>query len=269
MEMEAHSHSPRRKASLGRPALPPPSLGPMLPPGISAFPRNLHADPFIEPLRPWRQSSSTDISMPDYSSSASWASHSRRVTDPMMTDKQERRYDTLQSHEAFETICEALLPSAPDNTPQNGELEEAGSALDFQKTAIHAEADCFPGRLRSSKDVIVTTNEPLAKYETPDSNPMPVLNSDFVVIKSRKENIQEYSSTCERHGSIDRTRKSMQSVASTSSCAKRQRVVTPASFKAIDEEDEPRSSPTRKASQGVSAQDRGRRALSGIELNIL
>jgi hypothetical protein len=98
-----------------------------------------------------------------------------------------------------------------------------------------------------------------------------MLNSGLIGgIKSRKENVQDYPSTSERLGAIDRTRKSVQPVMSTStSGAKRQRVVTPAAFKVIDEEDEPRSSPTRKASQGASGQDGERRALSGIELNIL
>ena len=99
---------------------------------------------------------------------------------------------------------------------------------------------------------------------------MPILNSGLIGIKSRKENVQDYSGKGERLGAIDRTRKSVQPVLSTStSGAKRQRVVTPAAFKVIDEEDEPRSSPTRKVSQGTSAQDGERRALSGIELNIL
>lgn len=142
--MDDHSHSPRPRASLGRPPLPPPILGPMPPPGIPAFSRNALSDPFIEPVHPWRQTSSTDVSMPDYSSSASWASHSRRVTDPMMTDRPERRYDTLQSPEAFESICEALLPSAPDNTPQNGESDQSSATLDLQSAAVQAEADYFP-----------------------------------------------------------------------------------------------------------------------------
>jgi hypothetical protein len=109
----------------------------------------------------------------------------------------------------------------------------------------------------------------IVKYEAPDSNPMPVLNSSFTAVKSRKENLQESAGISEWHRSIDRTRKFMNPVVSTSSGTKRQRVVTPASFRAIDEEDEPRSSPTRKVSQAVSAQDGERRALSGIELNIL
>ncbi len=97
-----------------------------------------------------------------------------------------------------------------------------------------------------------------------------MLTSGFIGIKSRKENIQNYAVTSERLGAIDRTRKSGQPVMSTSSSgAKRQRVVTPAAFKVIDEEDEPRSSPAMKVSQGASAPDGERRALSGIELNIL
>lgn len=110
----------------------------------------------------------------------------------------------------------------------------------------------------------------LVKYDTPGSNSMSVLNSGFVAIKSRKENVQEFFGKSERLGTIDRTRKSAQPVVATSTNgAKRQRIITPAAFKAIDEEDEPRSSPTRKASQAASAQDGERRALSGIELNIL
>jgi hypothetical protein len=99
---------------------------------------------------------------------------------------------------------------------------------------------------------------------------MPILNSGRIGLKSRKENLQDYPGTSERLGAIDRTRKSVQLVMSSStSGAKRQRVVTPAAFKVIDEEDEPRSSPTRKTSQGTAVQDGERRALSGIELNIL
>jgi hypothetical protein len=82
---------------------------------------------------------------------------------------------------------------------------------------------------------------------------MPTLNSGLIGIKSRKENVHDYPGTSERLGAIDHTRKSVQLVMSTSgSGAKRQRVATPAAFKVIDEEDEPRSSPTRKASQAAS-----------------
>ncbi len=91
----------------------------MLPPGLPALPRNSRFEPFLEPIYNGRKTSSTDMSMPDYSKPSSLASNSRRVTDPMMTDKPERRYETLQSPGAYESICEALLPTGPHTTPQN------------------------------------------------------------------------------------------------------------------------------------------------------
>ncbi len=141
---EAHSHSPRPRTSLGRPTLPPPTLGQMLPSGMPVLSRNSYSDPFIEPIHPWRQTSSADVSMPDYSSSASWASNSRRVTDPIMAERLERPHDTLQSPEAFESVCEALLPSAPDNTPQNGKSDEPSITLDLEGAAVQVEVDYFP-----------------------------------------------------------------------------------------------------------------------------
>jgi hypothetical protein len=145
--VEAHSHSPRPRTSLSRPTLPPPTLGPMLPPGIPPFSRPGASDPFIEPVHPWRHSSSADVSMPDYSSSASWASHSRRVTDPMVTDRPDRRYDTIQGLGAFESICEALLPSAPDNTPQDNSSERPCTVSPRPNPAVSEEADYFPSML--------------------------------------------------------------------------------------------------------------------------
>lgn len=46
------------------------------------------------------------------------------MTDPMITERPERRYDTLQCAGAFESICEALLPSTPANTPHNEFLDD-------------------------------------------------------------------------------------------------------------------------------------------------
>jgi hypothetical protein len=54
----------------------------------------------------------------------------------------------------------------------------------------------------------------------------------------------------------------------TSSGAKRQRVVTPASFKVIDEEDEPRSSPIRKVTIATTALDGERRVLSSRKVSV-
>jgi hypothetical protein len=92
------------------------------------------------------------------------------------------------------------------------------------------------------------------------------------VVKSRKENLQD---SPEAHEAIisanDSTvRKVAQPFAINSgntSGAKRQRIITPASFMAIDEEDEPKSSPTlRLSSRGnIVDGDVERRVLSGIE----
>lgn len=117
---EAHSHSPRHQSiQLARPALPIPVGGTMLPPNQVPFPKlTAGFDPFTEPNighNQWRQTSFTDVSMPDYSSSES----SRRVTDPITAHMFDRRYETMQSVGAYESICEALLPAAPTNTPQN------------------------------------------------------------------------------------------------------------------------------------------------------
>lgn len=107
------------------------------------------------------------------------------------------------------------------------------------------------------------------KYEGSHPNSMPMLTSSLANIKGRKENIQEYPGKCDELGATDRIRMAVQPSMSTSTGgAKRQRVVTPAAFKVIDEEDEPRSSPTRKVSQATSAQEGERKVLGGIELNI-
>jgi hypothetical protein len=105
------------------------------------------------------------------------------------------------------------------------------------------------------------------KYE--DSHATPTLGSNIVGVKSRKENLHDTLNGNDiGPGTYDGTRKFAQPITN-----KRQRVVTPAAFKVIDEEDEPRSSPTlRKVSQTAPAMDvreTERRVLSGIEPNIL
>jgi hypothetical protein len=122
--VEAHSHSPRHSGMLR----PPPgiaNIASVLPPNQNIFPRQPTYDPFTEPLHAaldgWRQTSSTDISMPDLSNSNTRASSSRQVSDPVIVSgKSERRFESMQMPGAYESICEALLPSAPVNTPQNG-----------------------------------------------------------------------------------------------------------------------------------------------------
>lgn len=85
----------------------------MPPPGLPTFPRPAHFDPFTDPrATQWRQPSSADVSMPDYSSSVSQASHSRQFTDPTTSSKPEQqRFQSLESIGAFEGLCEALRPT--------------------------------------------------------------------------------------------------------------------------------------------------------------
>lgn len=141
-DIEDHSHSPRPRAPSFRPQLLPPTLGSMLPPGLPSLPRT--SDPFVEAATHWRRPSTTDVSMPDYSSSVSRSSQSRRVTDPMMIDRQERRFETMQSAGAYESICEKLLPAAPDNTPQDTVGDRSCDTSITRETAIQEEADYYP-----------------------------------------------------------------------------------------------------------------------------
>jgi hypothetical protein len=95
-----------------------------------------------------------------------------------------------------------------------------------------------------------------------------MLTPSLTNIQGKKENVQEYPGKGEVCAATDRFRRATQpSMSTSSSGAKRQRIVTPAAFKVIDEEDEPRSSPTRKTSQATPAYDGERKVLGGIELN--
>jgi hypothetical protein len=124
--IDAHGHSPRHTNIPLKPtAAPNSNMGSMFPPPPPNFPRQPAFDPFTEPVRSgfagWRQPSSADVSMPDYSSSNTRASASRNITDPMiLAEKQDRRFESMQIPGAYESIWEALMPAVPVNTPQNG-----------------------------------------------------------------------------------------------------------------------------------------------------
>jgi hypothetical protein len=79
-------------------------------------------------------------------------------------------------------------------------------------------------------------------------------------MESKKENCHDRSPHSEVNSATDETviRKPSQSYSTTSSGAKRQKVVTSASVKVINIEDEPRSSPTsRKISRGTMPEGNG------------
>jgi len=143
--IEVHSHSPRRSsATLVRQQLPPYAMGMMPPPVLPSYLRAANYDPFTEP-RPalWRQPSSTDVSMPDYSSSVSQASHSRQFTDPVVADRPERRYQSLQSVGAFEGLCEALMPV---REAQKADAQEVGDVIIVQNRTAPSRDDHSAGK---------------------------------------------------------------------------------------------------------------------------
>lgn len=130
--IDAHGHSPRHVHVRQKPAaaaVPNHNITTsMFPPPPPTFSKQPVFDPFTESVHPafnnhWRQASSADVSMPDYSSSNSRAGGSRNITDPMiMSEKPDRRYESMQMPGAYESMCEALaasIPAAPKNTPQD------------------------------------------------------------------------------------------------------------------------------------------------------
>ncbi|KAH6709222.1 hypothetical protein BKA61DRAFT_678120 [Leptodontidium sp. MPI-SDFR-AT-0119] len=319
--IEVHSHSPRHRQS-SRSTFPNP--GGSMPPPPPLFPRQPAYDPFITDhtnnpaFSGWRHTSTTDTSMPDYSSSNTRSSNSRQVSDPMQFEKTGRQFESIQMPGAYESLCEALMPAAagpvaPANTPDNG--------LVGNMAGLSAAS-----RRASSK---MSIDGPVKAEEQQKPKPSTSLKSSgFSNVKSRKENIQDSplvtininpvgNENATRKVSIplanvinplesvetntvsheDSTRKANQLSASignqagiigstpannehparrasqpfttTNSGTKRQRVVTPAAAKVIDDEDEPRSSPSiRKASQASTRTDgkeKERVVLGGIE----
>ncbi|KFY58616.1 hypothetical protein V496_06048 [Pseudogymnoascus sp. VKM F-4515 (FW-2607)] len=244
--VEAHSHSPRRRsASLTRPQRPPTGVGMMPPPGLPTFPRPAHFDPFTEPgATQWRQPSSADVSMPDYSSSVSQASHSRQFTDPTSSTKPEQqRFQSLESIGAFEGLCEALRPT---NAAKKSVLGDSDDVKPAQNKACKVPDEYQSIRTKAGQT-------------TPATMPEPGISGS---VKSRKENAQDSPLPRETasEGHIFTLGASQPSSANNAAGHKRQRVVTPASVKAIDQEDEPKNSIMRKISQGSA----GRRALGEL-----
>lgn len=124
-EMDLHSHSPRHvrhHVPFPRTACPRPSTS---------------YDPSTEPANPTFTAGTcrhtcSDTSMPDYSNTNTRTNSSRQVTDPMSIDvpqKAEPRFASMGAPGAYESVCEALMPSAPVNTPQTGEPPRATTAI--------------------------------------------------------------------------------------------------------------------------------------------
>jgi hypothetical protein len=155
---EPHAHSPRNAGPPSRPPMQVPKMGIMAAPTILPRASHVSNDPFTEPVhaayKMWRQVSS-DVSMPDYTNSNSRAPNSRQVTDPMVaTARPERQFESMQAAGAFETICEALQPKVPTNTPQNQESMPLGT---LSNRVPSAKADLYYSKyIRLSKRTALT-----------------------------------------------------------------------------------------------------------------
>ncbi|KUJ22447.1 uncharacterized protein LY89DRAFT_762652 [Mollisia scopiformis] len=291
--VEAHSHSPRQNTATRAPfpppgvPFPPPGFGSMQPPNPPLFQRQPAFDPFTdrsESMPPsfthWRQRSSADVSMPDYATTR--GSSSRQVSDPMQgTEATNPVFETEQNPGIYESLIEAMGPKAPSNTPKTG----AGTPVTAPTTANAAvsrksstsgagdrvDSDSIERNLRAALGtaLMAAKSAPDSEGQTPTLTLKPIAISG---IKGRKENMQdsplgpEPNATANENG----VRVVSQTFVTTNSAGtKRSRVVTPASAKVIDDEDEPRTSPSlRKASRGSVKQDdkeNERRVYSGVE----
>lgn len=288
-DREAHAHSPRKSQGVSfssqTKSMPPPPVTFSKPPSF---------DPFTSEPRSafqgWRrQDTSTDISMPDISSNPSLqAGSTRNVSDPMIIEKASRNND-MQSSGAFESLCEALMPPAPDNTPQNG------SEITLTNTITARESYMQKGSSRPVLVDRVPTPRATGESDTPEGLMAQIDESHFhhsrrlsssslMYAKGHKENDNRSPATqsefkAEFTGSNNprlpsggSTRRSSLFTSTNVMGTKRQRNVTPASSKAIDDEDEPRSSPSlRKVSRQSNASGSGkvmdseRRVVSGLE----
>ncbi|KAK0126460.1 hypothetical protein ONS95_008058 [Cadophora gregata] len=315
--IEAHSHSPRHGQS-SKPAFPIPSAGAMPPPPL--FPRQPAYDPFITDhnnpaFSGWRHTSTTDTSMPDYSSTNTRTSSSRQVSDPMQFEKTGRQFESMQMPGAFESLVEALTPAAPvvpTNTPDNGLARNmaglsAASRKASSKMSIDSSVKADEQQIPKPSNVLKSSGFSgiKSRKENIQDSPLVTININPIGNENatRKVSIPKTGTTISpgvaetKVASSEDTRKPSQPLESTGNQAgttasgsandnparrvsrpfattnnsgtKRQRVVTPAAAKVIDDEDEPRSSPSiRKASQASARaenKEKDRVVLGGIE----
>lgn len=273
IDLDNHSHSPRRGRASGR------DRASSSTEDLSAtiFARTTaNFDPFVDHPIPafgtWRHSSGNDVSMRDYTSSASQTrtTNSRQVTDPMSISVQ----GTAGNDTILDSLCDTMGTRPPANTPQNGENVHSALPAAFEGL----ESDYAGANSLETRDTDHPTHELVHPSETIVEEPdisddlgtitVHVVPAASQAIKGRKENAQQPAVPSVRTASGEgTTRKVSQtfSVATLSSNNKRQRV-TPAASKAIDDEDEPRTSPvTRKVSRTNANEGEGqKRVLSNM-----
>jgi hypothetical protein len=274
--MEDHTHSPRRAVQINQPNANV-NIGPLFNQNQQAFPRQPTFDPFTEPVHnafsSWRNGSSTDLSMPDYSKSNTRTNSSRQVTDPVVSDKLGGNQQNMHTAGAYESICEALIPRAPDNTPANGEREasETSKAIAVAMTALSdsTSAAAIKCSVKRAAEMNFGTDSSVAtkclqltfcsvKLEPPETSitrSAARIPSTAESVQSRKENMPDSPHSMDlrlpsNEGSVNKMPPSFQPP--NHGANKRQRIVTPAASKAIDDEDEPRSSPSVRKISGMS-----------------
>ncbi|EPE27714.1 hypothetical protein GLAREA_04505 [Glarea lozoyensis ATCC 20868] len=257
--MEDHTHSPRRAVQMNQPNANV-NIGSLFNQNQQAFPRQPTFDPFTEPVHnafsSWRNGSSTDLSMPDYSKSNTRTNSSRQVTDPVVSDKLVGNHQNMHAAGAYESICEALVPRAPDNTPANGEREasETSKAIAVAMTALSdsTSAAAIKSSVKRAAEINFVKPEPAETSNTRSAARYP---STTESVQSRKENMPDSPHSMElrlpsNEGLANKIPPSFQPP--NHGANKRQRIVTPAASKVIDDEDEPRSSPSVRKVSGMS-----------------
>lgn len=277
--IDAHSHSPRQEPaarvpfpSAVAPYPPPPGFGSMQPPNPPLFRRQPAFDPFTEPMPPsfthWRQRSSADVSMPDYATTR--GSSSRQVSDPMQGTEATNPVFEHEQNPVYESLIEAMVPKAPTNTPQTGAATPVtapatANAEASRKSSVSGAAGRISDEsLARSLTSALGENLRQANLAKPtlvseDEIPTMVLKPIAInSIKSRKETMQDSPLGPEPNATVNEhsTRVVSQSFVPANSAGTKRRVVTPAAAKVIDDEDEPRSSPSlRNVSRGSMKQD--------------
>lgn len=277
-EDELHSHSPCRgiapARSFGTKSLSG-MLAPVMPKASSS------SDPFTDKVnlafQGWRRTSINDISMPDYSSSGSGYTRypSRQVTDPMSVTGFE---SAAVSYSHADSYNETVGPRPPANTPQNESTARTQHTTAIDHTHTRKSISRKNTMSQAAEEIMplsdIVTGGPdqafapgtVVVHQRPNANDS---------IKGRKENIT-HSPASARYGS-DGANEHFNVISEAFSTAanvnnKRQRVVTPAASKAIDDEDEPRSSPTARKVSRTNAKEAQtqtqKRALRNITNNI-
>lgn len=162
---------------------------------------------------------------------------------------------------AFESLCEALLPSAPVNTPDNGLATPYTSAHNVPKLAgsdVKSRKENIQDSPLVFADINPVGNENATRKvglsfitESPGQTATAPVQKPTLLLASQTNPVGTGLAAAGPGPASQENpiRRVSQPFTTTHSGNKRQRVVTPAAVKAIDDEDEPgRSSPSRATS---------------------